>query len=63
MDGTTGLDTLHLIAIADSRAGKPIRRNIRIDDRKVGTWADGSKSARRNSSKEKSEFAKLQHRE
>jgi hypothetical protein len=51
VDGTTGLDTLHLITTADSQAGEPIRRNIRIDDRKVSAWADGSKGAPRNSNK------------
>jgi hypothetical protein len=51
VDGTTTLDTLHLITKADSRAGEPIRRDIRIHNRKVGTWADGSGSAPRNNSK------------
>jgi hypothetical protein len=48
VDGTTGLDTLHIITMADSRAEEPIRRNIRVDDRKGSTRADGSKSAPRS---------------
>jgi hypothetical protein len=51
VDGATGLDTLYLITIADSHAREPIRRNIRIDDRKGSTWADGSRGAPRNGNK------------
>lgn len=51
VDGTTGLDTLHIITMADSQTREPIRRNVRIDNWKVGTWADGSRGAPGNSNK------------